>query len=223
MPPVCPASCGLQRCAAVVFRPRCGALPPRPAWRRPPAPPSPPGSSPAVSPYRWPSPASRHHACLCRKSRPLGHPPPRRPPTCKRPRLSIPPQDVVLRHEVPHIRRQKQRLIDIPGAKVLAHSPSLKSNSLGFEQRLLGQAPSPSCLNLSFECSFLNILTSTICASFSARMMAVPKNDKYQGLRALRRALFEHGGLDKGSGIALHSTRNGRRMAKTSGRNSAPS
>ena len=66
--------------AAVVFRPRCGALPPRPAWRRPPAPPSPPGSSPAVSPYRWPSPASRHHACLCRKSRPLGHPPPRRPP-----------------------------------------------------------------------------------------------------------------------------------------------
>ena len=33
---------------------------------------------PAVSPYRWPSPASRHHACLCRKSRPLGHPPPRR-------------------------------------------------------------------------------------------------------------------------------------------------
>jgi hypothetical protein len=32
---------------------------------------------------------------------------------------------VVLRHEVPHIRRQKQRLIDIPGAKVLAHSPSL--------------------------------------------------------------------------------------------------
>ena len=43
-----------------------------------------------------------------------------------------------------------------------------------------------------------------------------------QGLRALRRALFEHGGLDKGSGIALRSTRNGRRMAKTSGRNSAP-
>src|SRR6266436_5647657 len=35
------------------------------------------------------------------------------------------PRDVVLGHEVPHIRRQKQRLIDIPGAKVLAHSPSL--------------------------------------------------------------------------------------------------
>ena len=35
------------------------------------------------------------------------------------------PRDVVLGHEVPHIRRQKQRLIDIPRAKVLAHSPSL--------------------------------------------------------------------------------------------------
>src|SRR5512140_954860 len=35
------------------------------------------------------------------------------------------PRDVVLGHEVPHIWRQKQRLIDIPGAKVLAHSPSL--------------------------------------------------------------------------------------------------
>src|SRR4029077_13134275 len=39
--------------------------------------------------------------------------------------LNDKPRDVVLRHEVPHIRRQKQRLIDIPGAKVLAHSPSL--------------------------------------------------------------------------------------------------
>jgi hypothetical protein len=29
------------------------------------------------------------------------------------------------RHEVLHIRRQKQCLIDIPGAKILAHSPSL--------------------------------------------------------------------------------------------------
>src|SRR5215813_10549151 len=35
------------------------------------------------------------------------------------------PRDVVLGHKVPHIRRQKQRLIDIPRAKVLAHSPSL--------------------------------------------------------------------------------------------------
>ena len=38
----------------------------------------------------------------------------------------------------------------------------------------------PLCLNLSFECSFLNKLTSTMCASFSVRMMAVPKNDKYK-------------------------------------------
>src|SRR5438552_17617648 len=34
-------------------------------------------------------------------------------------------RDVVLGHEVLHTRRQKQRLTDIPGAKVLAHSPSL--------------------------------------------------------------------------------------------------
>ena len=35
--------------------------------------------------------------------------------------------------------------------------------------------------------------------------------------------LFEHGGLDKGSGIALRSTRHGCRVAKTSGRCSTPS
>jgi Polysaccharide deacetylase len=40
------------------------------------------------------------------------------------------PRDVVLGHEVPHIRRQKRRLIDIPGAKVLAHSPSLNHGLL---------------------------------------------------------------------------------------------
>src|SRR4029077_19662524 len=34
-------------------------------------------------------------------------------------------RDVVLGHEVLHTRRQKQRLIDVTGAKVLAHSPSL--------------------------------------------------------------------------------------------------
>jgi hypothetical protein len=32
---------------------------------------------------------------------------------------------MAFRHEVLHIRRQKQRLIDIPGAKILAHSPRL--------------------------------------------------------------------------------------------------
>ena len=35
------------------------------------------------------------------------------------------PRDVVLGHEVLHARRQQQRLIDIPGAKVLAHSKRL--------------------------------------------------------------------------------------------------
>src|SRR5674476_560897 len=35
------------------------------------------------------------------------------------------PRDMAFRHEVLHIRRQQQRLIDIPGAKILAHSPRL--------------------------------------------------------------------------------------------------
>src|SRR5436190_2710779 len=54
------------------------------------------------------------------------------------------PRDVVLGHEVPHIRRQKQRLIDIPGAKVLAHSPSLNQTrwhlNSDYSDRLLGLA-----------------------------------------------------------------------------------
>src|SRR5205823_4214469 len=39
--------------------------------------------------------------------------------------LNDKPRDMAFRHEVLHIRRQKQRLIDIPGAKILAHGPSL--------------------------------------------------------------------------------------------------
>ena len=35
------------------------------------------------------------------------------------------PRDMAFRHEVLHIRWQKQRLIDIPGAKILAHSKRL--------------------------------------------------------------------------------------------------
>src|ERR1700675_4064895 len=35
------------------------------------------------------------------------------------------PRDVVLGNKVLHTRRQKQRLIDIPGAEMLAHSPRL--------------------------------------------------------------------------------------------------
>ena len=71
---------GAQRCQGLIHLVECVHASPWRHGRRPPAPPSPPGSSPAVSPYRWPSPASRHHACLCRKSRPLGHPLLRRPP-----------------------------------------------------------------------------------------------------------------------------------------------
>src|ERR1700731_4012179 len=176
-PPVCPASCGLRLGAAVPFRPRCDALPPPPAWRRPPAPPSPAGSSPVVSACRRPNPASRRRACLGRKSRTLRDPPRRIQPTGiavqqKRhhhPRvkrrlpktthiaardllqikalphqLNDKPRDMAFRHEVLHIRRRQQCLIDIPGAKILAHSSSLnqprsKLNS-DYSDRLLGGA-----------------------------------------------------------------------------------
>src|SRR4029077_15156468 len=51
-------------------------------------------------------------------------------------------RDGVLGHEVLHTRRQKQRLIDIPGAKVLAHSPSLNQTrwdlNSDYLDRLLG-------------------------------------------------------------------------------------
>jgi hypothetical protein len=35
---------------------------------------------------------------------------------------------MAFRHEVLHIRRQKQPLIDIPGLKILAHSPTLNQS-----------------------------------------------------------------------------------------------
>src|SRR4030081_3353644 len=39
--------------------------------------------------------------------------------------LNDKPRDMAFRHEVLHIRWQQQCLIDIPGTKILAHSPSL--------------------------------------------------------------------------------------------------
>src|SRR6195256_4870758 len=39
--------------------------------------------------------------------------------------LNDKPRDMAFPHEVLHIRRQQQCLIDIPGAKILAHSSSL--------------------------------------------------------------------------------------------------
>src|SRR5450631_1398792 len=39
--------------------------------------------------------------------------------------LNNKPRDMAFRYEVLHIRRQKQRLIDIPGAKIFAHGPKL--------------------------------------------------------------------------------------------------
>ena len=54
--------------------------------------------------------------------------------------------EMVLGHEVPHHRRQKQRLIDLPGAECLAHAQrqNLTRSSLASKNHLLlGQAPSP--------------------------------------------------------------------------------
>src|SRR3977135_2254280 len=56
--------------------------------------------------------------------------------------LNDKPRDMAFRHEVLHIRRQHQCLIEIPGAKILAHSSSLnqtrsKLNS-DYSDRLLG-------------------------------------------------------------------------------------
>src|SRR5271169_3283939 len=85
------------------------------------------------------------------------------------------PRDVVLRHEVPHIRRQKQRLIDIPGAKVLAHSPSLNQTrwdlnsyysdrlleAVAGQQRLRSHAPSR-CEALACDASSSRTRTCTL-------------------------------------------------------------
>jgi hypothetical protein len=51
-------------------------------------------------------------------------------------------RNMPFRHEVLHIRRQKQRLIDIPGTKILAHSPTLNQTrselNSDYSDRLLG-------------------------------------------------------------------------------------
>src|SRR5712664_4187477 len=50
---------------------------------------------------------------------------------------------MAFRHEVLHVRRQKQRLIDIPGPKILAHSQRLNQTRLelnsDYSDRLLAQ------------------------------------------------------------------------------------
>jgi hypothetical protein len=53
--------------------------------------------------------------------------------------------------------------------------------------------------------------------------MPALKNDKFREYTRYAEYCSNMGGLDKGSGIALRSTRNGCRMAKTSGRCSTPS
>src|SRR6266478_3581999 len=64
--------------------------------------------------------------------------------------LNDKPRDMAFRHKVLHIRRQKQRLIDIPGAKILAHSPSLNQTrselNSDYSDRLL-VIPEPFCVH----------------------------------------------------------------------------
>jgi hypothetical protein len=52
------------------------------------------------------------------------------------------PRQVVLRHVVLHVCRQELRLIDLPGAKVLAHGNQKQSDAPTKFYQLLGQAPS---------------------------------------------------------------------------------
>src|SRR6266699_3373328 len=56
--------------------------------------------------------------------------------------LNDKPRDMAFWNEVLHIRRQKQRLIDIPRAKILAHSPRLNQTrselNSDYSDRLLG-------------------------------------------------------------------------------------
>jgi hypothetical protein len=58
---------------------------------------------------------------------------------------------MAFRHEVLHIRRQKQRLIDIPGPKILAHGPTLNQTrpelNSDYSDRLLVPTKS-SCMDL---------------------------------------------------------------------------
>src|SRR6266567_5846309 len=56
--------------------------------------------------------------------------------------LNDKPRDMTFRHEVLHIRRQQQRLIDIPGTKILAHGPKVNQTpsnlNSDYSDRLLG-------------------------------------------------------------------------------------
>src|ERR1700731_308005 len=57
------------------------------------------------------------------------------------------PRDMAFRHEVLHIRRQQQCLIDIPGPKILAHSPRLNQTrselNSDYSDTLLGGGLAP--------------------------------------------------------------------------------
>src|SRR4029077_10109840 len=66
------------------------------------------------------------------------------------------PRDMAFRHEVLHIRRQQQCLIDIPGPKILAHSPRLNQTrselNSDYSDTLLASSPLSRALNVVLSC-----------------------------------------------------------------------
>src|SRR5258706_15895824 len=90
--------------------------------------------------------------------------------------LNDKPRDMAFRHEVLHIRRQQQCLIDIPGAKILAHSPRLNQTrselNSDYSDRLLGPIGPPRSCHLAMTRTF--ILCSTTSAAGSVKRGARP-------------------------------------------------
>src|SRR3954451_7036278 len=102
---------------------------------------------------------------------------------------------MAFRHEVLHIRRQKQRLIDIPAAKILAHRPKLNQTrselNSRYSDRLLG-------LKLSAFTVAVAALTINVGA-YTAEIMragfeAIPRGqiEAAEGLALSRLPIYWH-------------------------------
>src|SRR5712664_1189264 len=93
---------------------------------------------------------------------------------------------MAFRHEVLHVRRQKQRLIDIPGAKILAHSQRLNQTRLelnsDYSDRLLEHGITNRYCSPSFE---------TATEPVIGRAFARPVG----GLLRMRSSLLKHNNL----------------------------
>src|SRR5246500_2981449 len=78
---------------------------------------------------------------------------------------------MAFRYKVLHIRRQQQRLIDIPGAKILAHSPTLNQTrsdlNSDYSDRLLGEAAMTDVLISAGELA--DLLTTEPCVIIDTR------------------------------------------------------